>query len=152
MAQLAKKGWHVLLLQRRNHLDHVLGHLSRKATGEMHCLRDCDPFSLNTSVALQCNSTVQRMSEWHETNLEFDREFQARAARGRGNCMRHLFRAASPTRCFLVWQRWEQTQRFTLLEYEQLLASPRGWARAMAMLGFASHDACKLSTPRQKRV
>ena len=41
----------------------------------MHCLRDCDPFELNTSTTLSCNRTIGRMTDWHLANAQFDREF-----------------------------------------------------------------------------
>ena len=123
-AQLAENGWRVLLLQRRNHLEHVLGGTSRRETGTMHCLKDCDPFSLNTSVKLDCKGTLGKMREWAASKAELDGEFG----------------------------RWAATKRFANLEYERLLRSPRGWARALRALGFPGEDACLLTTARQKRV
>ena len=62
--ELRKHGYHVLLLQRNNHLDNVLSRQSRKRTGVLHCSklqqrgsereRACDPSALNTSLRIGC--------------------------------------------------------------------------------------------------
>ena len=114
----------MLLLQRRNHLDHILGAQSRHATGTMHCLRDCDPFSLNTSVRLPCNSTLLKLDEWESSTQAFDLEFS----------------------------RWGGRGRALTLDYEALLKSAKGWADALELFGFPREDACYMSSPRQKRV
>ena len=122
--QLAQKGWRVVLLQRRNHLGQYLGQVSRQKTGSMHCLRNCDPFHLNVTTNLNCNRTLNKMNAWEELKGELDTEFR----------------------------RWRGSGRFVSLIYEELLRSPRDWARAMNVLGFLPEEACRMQTSRQKRV
>ena len=63
-------GYKVIVLQRSNHLDNLLGRMSRRRTGVLHCKqRDgsghstqgrCDPAKLNMSVSLSCS----RAAHW----------------------------------------------------------------------------------------
>ena len=56
-AALGRQGYNVLLLHRTNHLDSLLGRMSRKRTGVLHCKKEkaemCKK-SLNTSFVLSC--------------------------------------------------------------------------------------------------
>ena len=90
----------------------------------MHCLKNCDPFQLNVTTTLNCSKTLNKMKTWDALKDELDAEFD----------------------------RWRNTGRFVRLIYEQLLRSPRDWARVMQMLGFPPEEACRMTTLRQKRV
>ena len=57
-AALGRQGYNVLLLHRTNHLDSLLGRMSHKRTGVLHCKKErkaemCKK-SLNTSFVLSC--------------------------------------------------------------------------------------------------
>ena len=121
---LAQKGWRVVFLQRRNHLERYLGQVSRRKTGVRHCQAGCDPSDLNVSAVLDCNRTLTKISEWEMLRSEAHEEFK----------------------------RWRGSGRFLSLNYEELLRSPRGWASIMQTLGFPPDDACRLYAAVQKRV
>lgn len=139
---LGALGYNVIVLQRSNHLDNLLGRMSRRRTGVLHCKqRDgtgasasfnkgrCDPARLNMSVTLSCS--------------------KARASIDR---LRLRKRAKD-----LMFRQWpdaaDGSGRVLRIEYEALVRSPSTWVSLMRLLGLpGATDACLLRDRFQKRV
>mmetsp|Transcript_46604 Transcript_46604/g.77036 ORF Transcript_46604/g.77036 Transcript_46604/m.77036 type:complete len:400 (-) Transcript_46604:365-1564(-) len=123
--QLSRKGWRIILLQRRNLLDRLLAQRSREGT-RLHCVvGKCNPFWLNTSHSLDCETTLSHLRWRHEQVRLIDDAFES----------------------------WEGSGQILRLEYEHLLKSANSWPQALKFLGFASfNESCKLREEHQKRV
>ena len=140
-AALQREGFRVILLRRSNHLDSVIGRLSRQRTGQLHCRRDrgghhgsgdgshtgCNPAALNLSLHMHCSRTrsaVDRLRLRHRASESVTRSTGISVLR---------------------------------LEYEQLVGGPRVsnplWEAAMRHLDLEPSDACLLrDASYQKRV
>ena len=117
---LLLSGWRVILLQRANFLDHMLGFLSRKRTGVPHCRTDqgCDPNSLNTSLRIGCEHvrhSIDRLRLRSRATEVLVEKSQL---------------AASPA--------------FMRLDYQMLVSRPQEWSRVVQLLGLPATEACKL--------
>ena len=142
-------GFQVILLQRSNHLDNVLGRLSRRKTGVLHCLangsdvgvagrkaraaRSCTPEKLNTSLTISCAAakrTIDRLRlRKRASELLFTRDRWPRgdaANDGSGRVLR--------------------------LEYEALVERPQQWLSALRLLRLPAQSACLLQHEHRKRV
>ena len=112
-AALGRQGYNVLLLHRTNHLDSLLGRMSRKRTGVLHCKKEkaemCKK-SLNTSFVLSC-------------------------ARARDAIDRYRLRRRASELLFRNWPSpLNGTGTVLRLEYERLVGSPRTWLSALRLI------------------
>jgi hypothetical protein len=144
---LQRHGFQVILLRRTNHLDSVIGRLSRRQTGTLHCRRapgasgasstrtGCDPSLLNRSIPLLCGRTRDAIDRLRLRQRASDALFEARSSQ----------------------QASDGSGRVLLLEYEHLVG-PNGWRdwhQVMSLLRLlpAERQACSLrDTEYQKRV
>ena len=117
---LLLSGWRVILLQRTNFLDHMLGFLSRKRTGVLHCRTDqgCDPNQLNTSLRIGCE---------HVRNSIDRLRLRSRA-----------------TDVLVEKSRLADSQAFMRLDYQLLVTRPQEWVRVVQLLGLPATEACNL--------
>ena len=132
-AALRRQGYHVLMLSRSNHLDTMIGGMSRRRTGVLHCRHGakdagCDPAKLNVSLSLKCSKARDVIDQ-----------------------LRLRKRASSQ-----VFRGWNDTVggvgSLLRVEYEALVANPRMWLSAMRLLRLPDHSACLLRDAHQKRV
>lgn len=134
---LRQRGYHVLLLQRGNHLDSVLGRLSRRRTGVLHCRRanatstggrfstGCDPARMTLSMTLHCKRVMHTIDVLR---------LRARASEG------------------LLFRGWPRQGRWLRVEYEELVRSPSLWLEVLRLLQLPTASACNLRDAHQKRV
>ena len=152
-------GYHVFILERTNHLDSVIGRLSRKRTGVLHCkeAKGCDPSELNISAALQCNPTVHLIDKfrlYHRAADLMQRMLQrpgtvpsAVQSASRDRQVRDTTGGTQPI------PKASTSQGHVLrLEYEQLVDRPQVWAHVLRILGFPEVESCLLREDSQKRV
>jgi|MesohylFT_1024984.scaffolds.fasta_scaffold34148_1 hypothetical protein len=138
---LKRLGYRVIVLQRNNHLDNVIGRLSRRRTGVLHCKGSatagssgCDPARLNTSLRLNCQKTIstintlrlrKRASEMLFGSAELANERAGRRARA---------------------------GRVLVMEYETLIGTPSLWTAALKLLGLPATSSCLLRDDYRKRI
>ena len=112
-------GWRVILLHRSNYLDHMLGFLSRRRTGVLHCHTDqCDPQTLNTSLRVGCELARHSIDRLRLRSRATEMLFAGSAL------------ASSP--------------HFVRLDYDVLVRQPAEWRRLLVLLGLPASDACGL--------
>lgn len=143
-AALRKLGFHVILLERANHLDNVLGRLSRKRTGVLHCKSEhgkCDPSKLNISLRLNCKEAIKTIDRLRLRQRASELLFTD-GRLGAGGTLRNPT-AAEPN---------GGAGRVLRLQYESLVERPELWRSALRLLRLPTSDACLLEDGHQKRV
>jgi hypothetical protein len=135
---LHREGYRVLLLHRTNHLDNLLGRMSRHKTGVLHChgddaARERCAKKINTSMVVSCKMAVPMIDKLRlrkrASELLFERNFAPRAGDA-SNKTGHVLR----------------------VEYEHLVDHPRDWLDMLRLLRLPVQSACLLRDEHQKRV
>lgn len=146
---LAALNYNVIVLQRSNHLDSILGRLSRRRTGVLHCKSNslkCDAAKLNMSVTLSCAKAKESIDR-------FRLRMRAKAV------MFPPCTAAASSSTSTSSSCWpdakDGTGRVLHIDYEELVQSPEMWYSLVRLLRLpASSGACELRDRDhfQKRV
>ena len=145
VAALARLKYHVILLQRTNHLDSILGRLSRKQTGVTHCHSSHGPVTKP--------KVGRRLSKCDATNLNVS--FVLPCDRARDAIDRLMLRRQASN---LIFRRWpsppDGTGRMLRIEYETLVGAPAGWLATLRLLRLQAPAvaACSLRGEHEKRV
>ena len=138
---LKRHGYMVIVLQRNNHLDNVIGRLSRRRTGVLHCKGratagspGCDPARLNTSLRLNCQKTISTIN----------------TLRLRKRASEVLFGSAALANESAG--RRARAGRVLVMEYETLISTPSPWTAALKLLGLPAASSCLLRDDYRKRI
>ena len=136
-AALGNAGYHVLILHRMNHLDKLLGRLSRRRTGVLHCRN-------GTSLAKPRRAARSSACEGSRLNLSVN----LRCERAKSTIDGYRLRKRACDGLFRSWT----SERLLKVEYEQLVDTPSIWLSALRLLGIPAAGACALTDEFQKRV
>ena len=177
---LRQNGFQVFLLQRNNHLDNVLGRLSRKQTGILHCTKGgLGPggSSRNTSRTSASSSSggVGGSSSGKQQHVGCDPSalntsltVKCKAAMNTIDSLRLRKRASELlfSADEVVTDEMNSSSRRSgsrggaalgagrvlLMDYERLVSSPRMWLAALRLLRLPAASRCELRDEHQKRV
>lgn len=137
--ELRRLGYRIILLQRTNHLDNLLGRQSRHRTGVLHCrsrgnvTRTCQ---VNSSIVLNCKKAMHSIDRLRLRQRASEVIFSDSSAAGplrRGRLDRPRAVAAIN----------DGTGHLLRLEYEDLVGSSHMWLAALRLLGLPVESACR---------